>query len=167
MVSKDIRQITIVVCRLSTSKSRYSTDLIPTSFNPRTTRLSVQSPDHHYTCHPEYQPPEPNQWRGWVLDCIPNPPWLVAIQSYAHQVDKCTGNTSGFHWGLSMPLLTTSLCITLTIYSSTQPMRKCTNTTSKNCFKAYRNLGSIAGLIYDNLEFEEWAFYDMSLIQMQ
>jgi hypothetical protein len=65
------------------------------------------------------------------------------------------------------PILTTSPCATLTIYSSTRPMRRSTKTTSEKCCNAYRNLDSIAKPKSANSESGKSASSDLSSIRME
>jgi len=65
------------------------------------------------------------------------------------------------------PTLTTSLCVTLTMNSSTRPMRRSANTTSEKFCTAYRNSGYIARPNSAILEFGKSAFSDLSSIRMR
>jgi hypothetical protein len=64
------------------------------------------------------------------------------------------------------PILTTSACVTLTIYSSTRPMKRSTNTTSEKCCNDYSNSGYIARPKSANSEFGKSAFLDLFSIWM-
>jgi len=64
------------------------------------------------------------------------------------------------------PILTTSPCVTLTIYSSTRPMRRSTKTKSEKCCNTYRNLCYIARPKSANSEFENSVFTDLASIRM-
>jgi len=63
--------------------------------------------------------------------------------------------------------MTTSPCVTLTIYSSTRPMRRSTKTTSEKCCNVYRNWYSIAKPKSANLELRKSDSADFSSIQME